>query len=182
MTSPFPLPASLPQRLLALLLGGLLWLSLQAPVRADPGRFLASAIARSDDRAQLHNDSRHNVGVFLRNKKDPSRTPAPFTVLGPGQETDDDYELVGFYVPAAVSLRWEPGGAPAAARPRVARLLEGQPLRLTDPAADPAATTYSLDLPVFALLPADSAAALVAELPAFSQAELDAQPVTAPTD
>jgi hypothetical protein len=35
---------------------------------------------------------------------------------------------------------------------------------------------------VFALLPADSAAALVAELPAFSQAELDAQPVTAPTD
>lgn len=165
---------SLPRRLLALLLGCLVCFSLAAPARAA-------------GRAQLRNDSTHNVGVYLRFKKDPPTSPAPFSVLAPGEETDDDFDLVGLYVPAEVSLRWDAGGAPAAADPRVASVVAGQQVRLSDPAPDPAdpaaqAAAYDLDLPLLDLLAGKAAAELTAELPAFSQAELDAQPATAPTD
>ena len=93
---------SLPRRLLALLLACLVCFSLAGPARAA-------------GRAQLRNDSTHNVGVYLRLKKAPPASPAPFSVLAPGEETDDDFDLVGLYVPAEVSLRWDAGGAPAAA-------------------------------------------------------------------
>jgi hypothetical protein len=95
---------------------------------------LRTAIAASDDRAQIRNASHHSVGVFARYKKEPASTPASFYVLGPGHETDDDFELVGLYVPAGVRLEWGDGGGSAAstATPRVARVLEGQKVRLTD--------------------------------------------------
>ena len=64
---------SLPRRLLALLLGCLVCFSLAAPARAA-------------GRAQLRNDSTHNVGVYLRFKKAPPTSPAPFSVLAPGEE------------------------------------------------------------------------------------------------
>jgi hypothetical protein len=163
------------RRLLPLLLALLLLLAPGAPARAD-------------GRAQLRNDSTHHIGVFLRFKKDPPASPAPFAVLAPGHETDDDFDLVGLYLPAEVALNWEAGGAPAAAAPRVARVPASQQLQLGDPIADPAAPAapqapaYLLNLPLADLLDGRAAAALTAELPAFSQAELDAQPETAPTD
>jgi hypothetical protein len=104
------------RRLLALLLGALLCLSLAAPARAD-------------GRAQLRNDSSHNVGVFLHFKKDPPERPAPFAVLAPGHETDDDFDLVGLYLPADVALSWPAGDEPATAAPRLARVPDGQQLR-----------------------------------------------------
>lgn len=162
------------RRLLALLLGALLCLSLAAPARAD-------------GRAQLRNDSSHNVGVFLHFKKDPPERLAPFVVLAPGHETDDDFNLVGLYLPADVALNWEAGGAPASAAPRLARVPDGQQLLLSDPIADAAEPVaaepaYRLNLPLADLLDGRAAAALTAELPALSQADLDAQPESAPTD
>lgn len=164
-----------PRRLLSLLLACLLCLGLAAPARAD-------------GRAQLRNDSSHNVGVFLHFKKDPADTPATFAVLAPGHETDDDFDLVALYLPAAVALSWEAGGAEAAAAPRIARIAAGQQLRLSDPAENPPAaaaqdnTPYLLNLPQQDLLDAQAASGLIAELPSLTQAELDAQPETAPTD
>lgn len=130
--------------------------STTTPLTADQQRrledltALQKAIASSDDRAQIRNRSSHSVGIFARYKKEPIGTPASFYVLGPGHETDDDYELVGLYVPSGVSLRWGvEGGAPATSTgPRVARVLEGQRLRLKDgvpvpaePATETRATT-----------------------------------------
>jgi hypothetical protein len=164
------------RRLLPLLLGALLCLSLAAPARAD-------------GRAQLHNDSSHNIGVLLHFKKDPPERPAPFAVLAPSHETDDDFELVGLYLPAEVALSWPDGGESATTGPRIARVADGQQLRLSDPIADPAAPaaaleapTYRLNLPLADLLDDKAAATFAAERPAFSQADLDAQPESAPTD
>ncbi|MFM7265607.1 MAG: hypothetical protein ACKOZW_08495 [Cyanobium sp.] len=165
--------------------------------RLEDLKQLAAAIARSDDRAQLRNDSTHNIGLFLRYKKDPPGAKAALQILGPSQEIDDDFELVGLYVPAGVTLAWDqdrqpPGGAAAAPGPRVARVLEGQRLHLADVPAAPetpdaktlpdAAVGYSLNLPIFALLEPGAAAALVADIPNLSQVELDGQRPNAPTD
>lgn len=154
--------------------------------RYDDLLVLQSAIARSDDRAQVDNRSQHSVGVFARYKKAPADSRAEFFVLGPGHETDDDFELVGLYLPAGVALEWGDGhGVAAAPAPRLARLLEGQRLRVSDPApVDPADETsagpaYRLDLPSFAVV---SRSEQVADLPALSQDDLDAHPETAPVD
>jgi len=155
--------------------------------RYDDLLALQSAVARSDDRAQVDNRSGHSVGVFARYKKAPANAPAEFFVLAPGHETDDDFDLVGLYVPAGVALEWGEGhGVGANSAPRLARLLEGQRLRLSDPApaeptaAEAAATpAYRLDLPSFAVV---SSSDQVGDLPALSQDELDAHPETAPVD
>jgi hypothetical protein len=149
---------------------------------------LQRAIAASDDRSQVSNRSSHSIGVFGSYKKEPASQPASFYVLGPGHSTDDDYELVGVYVPAGVSLRWDAdGGAQATSAPRIARLLEGQQLKVTDPSSDVtpvapppvSAVTYQLSLPVFAV---DASSKAVASLPSISQALLDMEPETAPLD
>ena len=163
---------------------------------------LQTAIAASDDRSQISNKSTHSVGVFARYKKEPATSPAGFYVLGPGHATDDDYEVVGLFVPADISLSWgAEAGAPATSAPRIARILEGQQLNVKDlpaPAAEAAPATanavpaaksavattepplgYALNLPVFALQTNSDA---VASLPSLSQVELDGELETAPLD
>lgn len=147
---------------------------------------LALAIRRSDGRAQLRNDSTHNIGLYLRYKKDPPNTPAPLRVLGPDQESDDDYELVAFYVPEGVTLQWGQRVLAAAPGPLLARVLEGQRLRLGDGVVDAvngeSRIGYTLNLPVFSLLQSDASSAVAADVPSLSQADLDAQIPDAPTD
>ncbi|MCS5693746.1 hypothetical protein NZK33_17445 [Cyanobium sp. FGCU-6] len=154
--------------------------------RYDDLLALQAAIARSDDRSQVDNRSSHSIGVYTRYKKAPANSPAEFVVLAPGHETDDDFDLIGLYLPAGVALEWgEDHGVGAAGAPRVARVLEGQRLRVSDPApVEPAAEAtpapaYRLDLPSFAVVGSSDQ---VAELPALSQDELDAHPETAPVD
>ena len=180
-----------------------------APAHADPGAYLSStsyadlqsalqqtrdpqrqaeleqlsqAVAASDDRAQLSNASSHSVGVFARYKKESADAAASFYVLAPGHETDDDYELVALLVPPQVSVSWgEQGSIAAASTPRVLRILEGEQLDLSDPAAAEAdgAVTYQLNLPAFSV---DNTLAGLTEIPGLSQSELDQQPETAPLD
>jgi hypothetical protein len=155
---------------------------------------LEQAIAASDDRSQIANASSHNLGVLTLSKKALPGTAATFGVLAPGHETDDDFSVVALVVPPEVSLQWgEAGQAKAQASGQLLRLPEGAVLRVSDPAPDAAAASgdpatasaepspvaYALNLPPFALersLPDGNTA------PSLSQAELDAQPESAPLD
>lgn len=95
---------------------------------------LERTIARSDDRAQLTNQTTHNLGLFARYKKDPSDQPPQFYVLAPGHQSDDDFDFVALLVPQGVSLSWGEQGARAARSngPGVVRILEGQPLTVSE--------------------------------------------------
>jgi hypothetical protein len=103
-------------------------------------------------------------------------------VLGPGHQTDDDYELVALLVPPQVSLNWgeaeQLDGAPTA---RLVRILEGEQLKITDPAAalPEGGSGYRLSLPAFTV---NSTLDLVAEVPSLSQLDLDQAIETAPLD
>ncbi len=120
---------------------------------------LEQAVASSSDRAQVSNKSSHSVGVFARYKKLPATQPASFYVLGPGHKTDDDFELVGVYVPADVSLGWGSGGVKAGSSPRVARILEGQQLKISDPVLEVSQPEVTAPAATAAATPAAPAAA-----------------------
>lgn len=155
---------------------------------------LERAIAASDERSQVRNASGHNLAVLTLSKKALPGTAASLGVLAPGHETDDDFSVVALVVPPEVSLQWgEAGKAAAQASGLLLRLPEGAVLRVSDPApeaaeasgngspasGEPGPVAYALNLPPFALQPslADGS-----EAPALSQAELDAQPESAPVD
>lgn len=156
----------------------------RAPLTAEQQHRLADLealkrqIARSDDRAQLSNRSTHNLGLFARFKKDPADQPPSFSVLAPGHSSDDDFDLVALLIPAGVSLSWPEGGEAVASSsgPRVVRVLEGQQLEVSDPAAP---LTYQLSQPPFQLLSRWDPQPV---LPDMSQAALDLEPETAPVD
>jgi hypothetical protein len=156
--------------------------STKDPQRLAELQQLQEAVAASGDRAQITNGTSHNLGVFARYKKEPIGNPASFYVLAPGHQTDDDYELVALLVPPEVSLTWgeaeQLDGAPTA---RLARILEGEQLDITDPAAavPEAGSGYRLSLPAFTVY---STLDLVAEVPSLSQLDLDQAIETAPLD
>lgn len=155
---------------------------------------LEQAIAASDDRSQVRNASSHNLAVLTLSKKALPGTAASLGVLAPGHETDDDFSVVALVVPPAVSLQWGEAGQ-AAAQPsgRLLRLPEGAVLNVSDPAPQAAATTgdaaqaggeatpvvYALNLPPFAL---ERSLADGNTAPSWSQADLDAEPESAPLD
>ena len=148
----------------------------QARRLADLSR-LDTAIGTSTDRPTVENNTSHNLGVFVRSKRQSAAQPATFVVLGAGNETDDDFESVALFIPANVPVSWpgkpaEKGATPA----RVARLLPGQELRVSDPVDT---TGYQLNLPAFAL---DTESADLGALPSLSQEDLDAQPENVPVD
>lgn len=199
----------LPLALMAVLLIGLLGFVAPSPALASGGDYLTSssykeltaalntttdkqrledlqvleqAVASSTDRAQISNGSSHNLGVFARYKKDLPTQAASFYVLGPGHQTDDDYEIVGLYVPSDVRLVWgASNGTSATAAARVARVLEGEQLTVGDLVDDrePESVAYQLSLPAFAV---ETQLASVDPLPSFSQAQLDLELETAPLD
>jgi hypothetical protein len=150
--------------------------SQQARRLADLSR-LESAIPDTSDRPTVDNATTHNLGVFVRGKRQPPEQPATFAVLAPGHGTDDDVETVALFIPANTPLGW-PGhpGESGATAARVARLIPGQELRVGD---GEGGKGYALNLPAFAV---ETEGADLATLPAFSQDELDAQPETAPVD
>lgn len=145
--------------------------------------WIAPADASSGDRAQLSNYSHHNLGVFATYKKDPPGSAGQFYVLAPGHETDDDYNLIAVLVPPQVSLSWvESGSLPSSSTSRLLPIGEGEQLQITDreiPGADPQPVNYELNLPAAGL---EATLPSIADLPSFTQAELDQQPETAPLD
>lgn len=148
----------------------------QARRLADLSR-LETAIGDSNDRATIENNTSQNLGVFVRSKRQNSEQPATFVVLGSGSETDDDFETVALFIPANVPVSWPGRQLETATTPaRVARLLPGEELRVSDPVEAPG---YQLNLPAFTL---ETEGADLGALPSFSQEELDAQNETAPVD
>lgn len=153
-----------------------LYTSQQAQRLADLSR-LETAINKPGKPSTVDNHTSHNLGVFVRSQRQAPDQPAAFAVLAPGHETDDDGETVALFLPANVSVSWagHPATSPAATA-RVARLLPGQELRVSDAEG---AQGYVLNLPAFAL---ETEGADLAALPSLSQKDLDAQPETAPVD
>lgn len=162
----------------------------------DPERLLElqalqQAVASSDDRAQITNETGHNLGFFSRSKKDPADALPTFYVLAPGHQSDDDEILLALFVPADVDLSWgDQGHQDSASQSRVARVLEGEQLvvssGLTSTDLDstlavdqPGSDDYHLNLPIFTI---DKNLTGVASLPALSQEALDLEPETAPLD
>jgi len=156
--------------------------------RLEDLSLLEAAVADANDRATVFNNSSHNLGLFARSKKESVDQPARFYVLGPGHETDDDFEAVAVYLPAGVTLSWQ-GGQPVAgsALERVVRLLPGEALEVSDGDSGPGSETatnsfgirFELSLPAFAL---ETQAVDLAALPGLSQQQLDAELETAPLD
>jgi hypothetical protein len=153
-----------------------LYTSQQAQRLADLSR-LETAINKPGKPSTVDNNTSHNLGVFVRSQRQAPDQPAAFAVLAPGHETDDDGETVALFLPANVSVSWagHPATSPAATA-RVARLVPGQELRVSDAEG---AQGYVLNLPAFAL---ETEGADLAALPSLSQKDLDAQPETAPVD
>lgn len=161
------------------------------PARLAELQALEQVMATAGDRAQLTNDTSHNIGVFSRYKKDPVDADATFYVLGPGHQTDDDQILLAFYLPEDVSLTWGDNGHIDAARhPRLARILDGEQLVISsldpasasasDPTTDaPQPVSYQLNLPAFSVASRQPG---IASLPALSQDALDLELETAPLD
>ena len=148
----------------------------QAKRLADLSR-LETAIDGPGNRPTIANNTAHNLGVFVRAKRQAAEQPATFAVLAAGHETDDDVETVALFVPANVPLSWPGRQAETASTPaRVARLLPGEELRVSEPVG---AKGYQLSLPAYAL---ETESPDLAALPSLSQEELDAQPETAPVD
>lgn len=142
---------------------------------------LESAIADSNDRATISNNSQHNLGFFARYKKELSDQSASFYVLAPGHDSDDDYEVVAFYLPPQVSLDWQGSSTSATASPRLVRVLSGESLTITDlpDQVESTQVTYQLSLPAFSV---DTRNSDVAQVPDLGQDQLDALPETAPVD
>ncbi|MEB3318010.1 MAG: hypothetical protein VKO39_07715 [Cyanobacteriota bacterium] len=148
----------------------------QAQRLADLSR-LETAIDDPSKPATVVNNTSHNLGVFVRSHRQDPQRPATFAVLAPGHETDDDEEIVALFLPAGVPVSWPGHHADSLANAaRVARLLPGQALRVSDAEG---AQGYGMNLPAFAL---ETESADLVALPAFSQNDLDAQSETAPVD
>ena len=99
---------------------------------------LKDAITASTDRAQISNESSHQIGLFARYKKADPLQAAEFYVLAPGHRTDDDFEPVALLIPPAVGLDWTANRL--AADPSAARLLtilSGEQLTISDPEPTP---------------------------------------------
>jgi hypothetical protein len=153
-----------------------LYTAQQAKRLADLSR-LETAIDDSGNRPTVDNGTTHNLGVFVRGKRQAPDQPATLAVLASGHETDDDVETVALFVPANVPLGWPGHPAESGATPaRLVRLLPGQELRVRD---GEGAKGYRLDLPAFAV---ETDSADLASLASLQQDELDTQPETAPVD
>jgi hypothetical protein len=142
---------------------------------------LEAAIVDSNDRASISNATQHNLGIFARSKKESADQPASFYVLGPDHESDDDFEVVALYLPPQVSLEWQDSSTASAASSRLVRVLSGEDLEVSEQSADANSdvVVYRLSLPAFSV---DTRNSDVAELPGFTQQQLDAQSETAPVD
>lgn len=84
----------------------------QAKRLADLSR-LETAIDDTSNRPTIDNNTAHNLGVFVRAKRQAAEQPASF-VLAAGHETDDDVETIALFVPANVPVSW-PGRQPETA-------------------------------------------------------------------
>jgi hypothetical protein len=74
-------------------------------------------------RAQCHNQTTGNLAVYL-NK--PKKLPTQLYYLAAGQETDDDWDCDGYYIPAGTSVVLDPTvGAETLTEPLAVKFIDG---------------------------------------------------------
>ncbi|MBD2157870.1 hypothetical protein [Leptolyngbya sp. FACHB-16] len=117
-------------------------------------------------RAQCHNQTTGNLAVYV-NK--PKKLPTQLYYLAPGQETDDDWDCDGYYLPAGTQVVLTPNSEPQVlAEPLAVRFFDGtQSFVRTNPAG-------AIE---FNVLPANvlTAGKTAWTVPTLSQADINAQ-------
>ncbi len=77
----------------------------------------------ADTRAQCHNETTGTLGVYA-NK--PKKSPTQLYYLAAGQETDDDWDCDGYYLPAGTQVLLDPAGqAQALTEPVAIKYVDG---------------------------------------------------------
>jgi hypothetical protein len=128
-------------------------------------QFQKYVIETAKKRAQCHNETGGTLAVYA-NK--PKKSPTQLYFLGAGQETDDDWDCDGFYLPAGTQVVLGPNAvAQELAEPIAVKFVDGtQSIAKTNPA------TGSIELNV-APAKVFKAGEINWSIPALSQADIN---------
>jgi hypothetical protein len=131
----------------------------------------------SGSRARCTNQSGNTLGVYLKPKKAPANQPATLYYLGNRETTDDDFTCAGVYLPSATQVAFSPLTAvETLAEPLALKFVEGTQLTV---GANPTTGAIEFNLPPAQALKSGEADWAI---PAFTQADINAQPPNAPQD
>ncbi|MBL1208947.1 hypothetical protein [Geminocystis sp. GBBB08] len=135
--------------------------------------FQKYVLETAEDWGICRNETGKNLAIYARNPK--KGTPTSIFYLGNGQETDDNWDCEGVYIPndrLVASLELPSG------QPSVVQILDGTSLTIS---ANPDTGELSLDVPS-ALVEVVDPANTTLTIPNITQAEVDAQIANAPID
>lgn len=135
--------------------------------------FQKYVLETSEDWGICRNETGKNLAIYARNPK--KGTPTSIFYLGNGQETDDNWDCEGVYIPndAKVASLELPSGQSS-----VVRILDGANLTIS---ANPDTGELSLDVPS-ALLEVVDPTDTTLTIPNVTQADVDAKIANAPID
>ncbi|BAQ62856.1 hypothetical protein GM3708_3262 [Geminocystis sp. NIES-3708] len=136
-------------------------------------QFQKYVLETSEDWGICRNETGKNIGIYVRNPK--KATPSTLLYLGTGEETDDNWDCEGVYIPNDVNVASLeiPTGQPAAVR-----ILDGTNLTIS---SNPDTGELILDAPP-ALIEVLDATDTTLSIPNIAQTEVDAQVANAPID
>lgn len=132
----------------------------------------------AEDWAQCRNETGQTIAVYAnKSKKAAANQPSTLFYLGAGQETDDDWNCNGFYLPSGTNVAGVNSIAPQALNEAIAlKVLDGaQAVATTNP--DTGAIEFNLP-PAKVFKVGD----VNWDIPNLTQADIDAQTPNAPVD
>lgn len=133
-------------------------------------QFQKYIIETARKRAQCHNETGGTLAVYA-NK--PKKSPTQLYFLGAGEETDDDWDCDGIYLPAGTQVVLGPNAvAQELTEPTVVKFVDG-----TQSIARTNAATGGIELNI-APAKVFKAGEINWSIPTFSQADINAQPLS----
>jgi hypothetical protein len=133
-------------------------------------QFQKYVIETAEERAQCHNETGGTLAVYA-NK--PKKSPTQLYFLGAGQETDDDWDCDGIYLPAGTQVVLGPSAvAQELTEPTAVKFVDG-----TQSIARTNAATGGIELNV-APAKVFKAGEVNWSIPTLSQADINAQPLS----
>jgi hypothetical protein len=133
-------------------------------------QFQKYIIETAEERAQCHNETGGTLAVYA-NK--PKKSPTQLYFLGAGEETDDDWDCDGIYLPAGTQVVLGPNAvAQELTEPTAVKFVDG-----TQSIARTNAATGGIELNV-APAKVFKAGEVNWSIPTLSQADINAQPLS----
>jgi hypothetical protein len=133
-------------------------------------QFQKYVIETAEERAQCHNETGGTLAVYA-NK--PKKSPTQLYFLGAGEETDDDWDCDGIYLPAGTQVVLGPSAvAQELTEPTAVKFVDG-----TQSIARTNAATGGIELNV-APAKVFKAGEVNWSIPTLSQADINAQPLS----